>query len=94
LIRISLQSKTTNELNEFADIYAQKIKVIFGGRILGPEYPPISKIRNLYIKNILLKLEKNVSYAKAKEEIMRLNEEILASYPSKQFKIIVDVDPQ
>ncbi len=94
LVRISLQSKNSKELDDFASLYTEKIKAIFGGRILGPEYPPISKIRNLYIKNIILKLERTASYEKAKEEILRLNEEILASHTSKQFRIITDIDPQ
>lgn len=94
LVKISLQSKSSKDLDDFAKLYSEKIRMIFGGRILGPEYPPISKIRNLYIKNIILKLERTASYEKAKKEIMQLNEEILATHPSKQFRIITDIDPQ
>jgi primosomal protein N' (replication factor Y) len=94
LVKISLQSKNSKDLDDFAKLYSEKIRMIFGGRILGPEYPPISKIRNLYIKNIILKLERTASYEKAKKEIMQLNEEILATHPSKQFRIITDIDPQ
>ena len=94
LVKINLQSKDINLLNEFADTYAMKIRGIFGGRILGPEFPAVSKIRNLFIKTIILKLERTVSYAKAKQAIMRLNEEMLASPSGKQMRIITDVDPQ
>ena len=88
------QSKNSKDLDDFAKLYSEKIRMIFGERILGPEYPPISRIRNLYIKNIILKLERTASYEKAKKEIMQLNEEILATHPNKQFRIITDIDPQ
>ena len=94
LLRISLQCRDHKELNGFADTYALKLRSIFGGRILGPEYPPISRIRNFYIKNIILKLERNLSYAKAKEAILRLNEEMYASVPKNHVRMITDVDPQ
>lgn len=94
LVRISLQCALKETLDEFAENYSQRLRAIFGGRILGPEYPPIAKVRNLYRKELMLKLEREVSYAKAKQEILRLNEEITASYPKKQVRIIVDIDPQ
>ncbi len=94
LVKISLQCKDSADLDEFAQSYSQRLKTIFGGRILGPEYPPVSKIRNFFIKNIILKLERNLSYAKAKQEIMRLNEEFTASKAKNHVRIIVDADPQ
>ena len=63
-------------------------------RILGPEYPPVSRIRSFYIKNIILKLERKLSYAKAKQAILRLNEEMYASVSKNHIRIITDVDPQ
>lgn len=94
LLRISLQCKDNKELDGFAECYAQRLRSIFGGRILGPEYPPVSRIRSFYIKNIILKLERTLSYAKAKEAILRLNEEMYASVPKNHIRIITDVDPQ
>lgn len=94
LLRISLQCKDNKELDGFAQCYAQRLRSIFGGRILGPEYPPVSRIRSFYIKNIILKLERTLSYAKAKEAILRLNEEMYASVPKNHIRIITDVDPQ
>lgn len=94
LLRISLQCKDNKELDGFAECYAQRLRSIFGGRILGPEYPPVSRIRSFYIKNIILKLERTLSYAKAKKAILRLNEEMYASVPKNLIRITTDVDPQ
>ena len=94
LLRISLQCRDCKELDSFADTYTEKLRGIFGGRILGPEYPPVSRIRSFYIKNIILKLERKLSYAKAKQAILRLNEEMYASVPKNHVRIITDVDPQ
>lgn len=94
LLRISLQCRDCKELDRFADTYTEKLRGIFGGRILGPEYPPVSRIRSFYIKNIILKLERKLSYAKAKQAILRLNEEMYASVSKNHIRIITDVDPQ
>ncbi len=94
LVKISLQCRDTKELDEFAQNYAKRLRQVFGGRILGPEYPPVSKVRNFFIKNIILKLECNLSYAQAKQEIRNLNEEFTASKSKNSIRIIVDVDPQ
>ncbi len=94
LLRISLQCRDCKELDSFADTYTEKLRGIFGGRILGPEYPPVSRIRSFYIKNIILKLERKLSYAKAKQAILRLNEEMYASVSKNHIRIITDVDPQ
>ena len=65
----------------------------FGTRVLGPEYPMISKIRNYYQKNIFIKVELESSLKAAKKI---LNEILDKTYTSKDFKstrIFVDVDP-
>ncbi|HIE15692.1 MAG TPA: hypothetical protein EYP69_02085 [Bacteroidales bacterium] len=46
---------------------AQKLISVFGNRVLGPTEPIITKIKNLYIMEILLKIERNKSQSKAKE---------------------------
>ncbi len=93
LTKILFQSKEKEILDSLCCEYAEEIRKIFGQRILGPEYPPIYRIKGMFQKQFILKLEKNVSYSQAKKLIMQLNEEILSKREYKQARVIVDVDP-
>nr|MBP7498161.1 primosomal protein N' [Bacteroidales bacterium] len=55
LIRITLKHSNKNTIKEAARLLAQSLKIVFGENLLGPEEPPIAKINNLFIRNILLK---------------------------------------
>ncbi len=93
LTKILFQSKDKEILDTLCGEYSQEIRKIFGQRILGPEYPPIYRIKGMFQKQFILKLEKNISYSQAKKLIMQLNEEILSKREYKQARVIVDVDP-
>lgn len=93
LTKIIFQSTDKELLDEVCLQYSEKIRRIFGQRILGPEYPPLYRIKGKYQKQFILKLEKNISYTQAKKAIMQLNEEILSKSEFKKIKLIMDVDP-
>lgn len=63
-------------------------------RVLGPEEPVISKIRNEYLMELVIKLERSqVSLSKVKNILQELRLEILGEKELKTSKIIFDVDP-
>ncbi len=93
LIRISLKHRNIKTLQVAANQLATNLRSRFKERVLGPEEPLISKIQNLYIEDILIKLERNLPLPKAKESIQ---EEIGRIYSYKPFGGVVtsiDVDP-
>ena len=65
----------------------------FGNRVLGPEYPAISRIRNYYHKNILLKIEQKGSIASAKTILNTIIENMQHHSDYKAVRFIIDVDP-
>jgi primosomal protein N' (replication factor Y) (superfamily II helicase) len=63
-------------------------------RILGPEAPVIDRIRNYFLMDIFIKLERDKINLKAvKDIIMRVNQEFLLEKEYKSSWIVVDVDP-
>jgi primosomal protein N' (replication factor Y) len=63
-------------------------------RILGPEAPVIDRIRNYFLMDIFIKLERDKINLKAvKDIIIRVNQEFLLSKEYKSSWIVVDVDP-
>ncbi|MDZ7741585.1 MAG: primosomal protein N' [Bacteroidota bacterium] len=93
LIGIRLKNRDNQLLNKGASVFAGLLKESFGKRVLGPEYPIVSRIKNQYIKTVLIKLERTVALSEMKKE---LKEKIDAFERIREFKgirVIVDVDP-
>ena len=78
------------------DEAAQQLVVLmrksFGNRVLGPEYPAISRIRNYYHKNVLLKIEQKGSISEAKGILNTIIDRMKDHTDFKSIRFIVDVD--
>jgi len=93
LINLSLKHKDPRLLNEASREFAIMLREILGKRVLGPEYPLISRIKNLYIKNVLIKLEKDEKLKDQKENILRTIDRFKGESSYKSVRVIIDVDP-
>jgi primosomal protein N' (replication factor Y) len=93
LINITVKHKAQGVTNKASHLLAEQLRVIFGSRVLGPQAPVINRIQNLFIKKILIKLEKKASPAKVKH-LMR--EAIFSLQAQQEFRYVtfqIDVDP-
>ena len=93
LISIHLKHKDTRLLNEAAKEFAMLLREKLGKRVLGPEYPLVARIKNLYIKNVLIKLERDETLAGYKKDIINIIDTFKRESSYKSVKIIIDVDP-
>jgi len=66
LIYITLKHREEFKLDILAGVYAERLRELFGNRVAGPAKPPISKIQNLFLRRIMLKVELNASMQKIK----------------------------
>jgi primosomal protein N' (replication factor Y) len=93
IIGITLKHKNQRRLDESALQLAIMMRKSFGNRVLGPEYPAISRIRNHYHKNVLLKIEQEGSIASAKTILNTIIESMQNHSDFKAIRFIIDVDP-
>lgn len=93
IIQITLRHKDVQVVRKAANEMGQLLIQVFGSRVLGPIDPPVSRIQNLYIKQIILKIENEASPAKAKEILQHISNQILADSKFKSVRIGLDVDP-
>ena len=93
LIRITIKDKSYEKLNSSADWLNNIVRDNFKGVILGPVYPQISRIKNKYHKEFLIKLRN----LKELNEFRNVFQKIQKSFDSiskyRSVRIIVDVDP-
>ena len=94
LILLKVKHRNADLVNRAASELAKKLTRVFGNRILGPEYPPVARIMNQYLKHVLIKVEVESSVLSAKSRLL----EILGEFYQKQefhpVKVLIDVDPQ
>jgi len=93
LINIVLRARDEKTVDRAASELAQALKLSFGGRILGPGKPPVSRIQSLYIRNILLKIENNASIQKVREAIYLHQQTVFKNPDFKSVLLHYDVDP-
>ena len=92
LIKITLKHKDYNRVNLAADWYAKSLRQVFKANVLGPEFPPISRIRNLFNKNILVKIPQQQSLAKTKAAILKIDNSFNAVKDFRSVRVILNVD--
>jgi primosomal protein N' (replication factor Y) len=93
LIKITLKHKNQNVLNKASSILANNLKSRLGQLVLGPEYPLITKIKNLYQKDILIKLPITKQMKEHKQFIFCQTRELYQNMSFKAIRISIDVDP-
>ena len=66
---------------------------IFPGMVLGPEYPLVARIKDQYIKQMLIKVPRKESVRKVKAELQEQLDDFSTLKDYKRVRIRVDVDP-
>jgi len=93
IVKLTLQHKNDETLNKAANELAVILRQSFGKRVLGPEFPTVSRVRNYFLKNILLKFERSPELAQMKESLRHHCHAFLFHPEFKQVRIVIDVDP-
>lgn len=94
LVIIKLKHKKPEVLNEAAAVLARDMKAHFGNLVYGPEYPMVSRIKNWYIKQIMLKIRRDKHLPEQKALLKKVLETFKVNTHIKSVIIQVDVDPQ
>jgi len=92
IIKITFKHKDYNKLNEAAEWFAKSLRNSFGASVFGPEYPPVARIRNQYIKNVVIKIGGKYSLVKTKNSIKRIEKSFNAISYYRGIRVIYNVD--
>ncbi len=93
LIELTLKHRDVDVLNEGATFIAARLREQLGDRILGPEFPLVARVRNEFLKAIMIKTERETSIASVKKIINEVCFEFKLQAAFKQIKLHIDVDP-
>ncbi|WP_339873449.1 replication restart helicase PriA [Olleya marilimosa] len=92
LIKITLKHRDYNKVDLAGDWLAKALTQLFKHNVLGPEFPPISRIRNQYHKNILIKIPQGQPLGKTKEAIKKAHTSFEAIANFKGVRVVINVD--
>lgn len=93
LIKFSLKHKDFHLLNNAAQEFTALLRKEFGTAVLGPEYPMVSKVRGLFVKDSLVKLPKGKSNVQMKVIIKKCIVQFRELRIYNSARLIIDVDP-
>ncbi len=94
LVKVTLKHEN-KAISEKAAVFLKRLLAAELGpdNVLGPEEPIISKIRNLYLMEILVKLGKQPSIQKMKDNLKIICQSVEREKDFKKLRITLDVDP-
>ncbi|SDB24662.1 replication restart DNA helicase PriA [Flavobacteriaceae bacterium MAR_2010_188] len=92
LIKLTFRHKDFEKVNNASEWFAKALRHALKKNVLGPEFPPVSRIRNQYNKNILVKVDKDQSISKTKKAIIKINNSFLGVKDFRSVRVIVNVD--
>jgi len=92
LIKLTLKNRDFEKLRDGSMWLYQSLKNSLGLPVLGPEEPPVSRIRNEYIRTILIKIPTNKNLKSVKEIISKNLNSFDAISQYRSIKVGVNVD--
>ncbi len=93
LVMIRLKHKDYQKLNPAATELSSMLRPIFKQDLLGPEYPIVSRVKNFYIKQMLVKFNREHNAQQVKELIINKIHQFQLLPEYKSVIVQIDVDP-
>ncbi|MCH3885106.1 replication restart helicase PriA [Tenacibaculum aquimarinum] len=92
LIKITLKHKDFIRVDNGINWLFKSLQNVFGEHVLGPTAPAVARVRNQYIKNLVIKIPPKQSLAKTKEQIAKIKNTFEAVKDFRPIRFILDVD--
>ena len=92
MIKITLKHKDYNRVDTGVNWLTKALQNSFGEYVLGPTAPAVSRIRNQYIKNIVIKIPPKKSLAHTKKQLQKIKNTFEAVSVFRPIRFIIDVD--
>lgn len=94
LIKITLKHKKPDVLNRGTKAFSGVLKAKLGKRMLGPSVPSVSRVREYYLLDILIKMERNPNLWKLTKDLIGEATRVMQQQEGfSTVRVNVDVDP-
>lgn len=93
IINIYVKHRDPRTADECAAKFADSLREVFGQRVSKPQEPPVGRVQSMYIRKIMLRMEREASMTKVKEILRRKYVGLTASPIMRGLVVYYDVDP-
>ena len=91
-VKVTLKHKDYNKINTASDWLATSFRNQFGAYVLGPTTPSVARVRNQYIRHILIKLPPKRSIKQAKDILKKIKTTFQSISNFRAVRFNYDVD--
>ena len=92
VLKITFKHRDYDRVERASDWFAMSLRQTLKQHVLGPEFPPVSRVRNLYLKHVLVKIPQKQSLLKTKSAIRKINTSFQAIADFRSVRVIINVD--
>ncbi|MDR2469843.1 MAG: primosomal protein N' [Tannerella sp.] len=92
IITLVFRGRDEQMLTQFSATYAEALREDFGGRVYGPFSPSVSRIQALFLRQIVLKLERRLSPVTVRVTLDKIRKKMQFMSDAQQVRIHYDVD--
>ena len=93
IIRITFKSRQYETLNISSEWFSNVFKQSYRGSVLGPVFPAISRVRNQFIKQLLIKIDYKLNSNQVKSLLKKTYKSFQAIAAFRNIRVNFDVDP-
>lgn len=93
LVYVVVRSKDAVKCRTASEILAAALRKSLGNRIYGPHEPAVNRIKTLYIRRIMVKIEPGVSIKQVKDILLKSASDVRSMNDFRSIDIYFDVDP-
>ena len=93
LIDVYLKHRSDELVEVAAQELGFRLRQWFGGRVLGPDKPGISRVKSLCIRKLVLKLENSLNMAEVRRYLTLAQQQMLQDKRYASLQVYYDVDP-
>ena len=93
LVYVYLKHRDEALLDTVAHAMADRLRVIFADRVLGPDKPPVARVQTLFIRKIVVKIETTASLPRVRRWLVEVQREVQADERFRSLLVYYDVDP-
>jgi len=91
-IKVTFKDRNFNKMHKASIWFGRALEQQLGEHVLGPETPPVGRIRNQFISHLLIKIPKQQSLAKTKKFVLGVQRSFHSIKEFSSVKVLVDVD--
>ena len=94
VVNVFLKHRKDNVVESAALELGSRLRTIFGDRVLGPDKPSVARVKQQFIRKLILKMETGLDYKKMRLYLRQTQAELMKDKRYGALTVYYDVDPQ